>query len=120
MCLVAAGCSIAHSASLTAARGGIPHDGTWPELVAEAAHMLQVNCDTKLSAQDRFSMFTFWWAASLAGYAAQDSAHHPGLLPCAEALLWTTVHGSFPFIGADIADCEYHCFFSVSCDAIRS
>ena len=89
-------------------------------MVAEAAHMLQVNCDSKLSAQDRFSFFTFLWAASIVGYAAQDSAHHPGLLPCAQALLWAAVHGSFPFIGVDFAACEYHFSFSVSCGAIRS
>eukprot|EP01048_Picozoa_sp_COSAG05_P018780 COSAG05_NODE_2812_length_2613_cov_2.861575_2_plen_715_part_00 len=120
VCLAAAGCSLHNVSGVTATRGGIPHDGVGPELVAEAAHMLQVNCDSKLSAQDRFSFFTFFWAASLAGYATQDSAHHPGLLPCAEALLWAAVHGSFPFIGIDFAVCEYHFSFSVPRGAIRS
>ena len=120
VCLAAAGCSLHNVSGITATRGGIPHDGVGPELVAEAVHMLQVNCDSKLSAQDRFSFFIFFWAAGLAGYAAQDSGHHPGLLPCAQALLWAAVHGSFPFLGLDIADCEYHFSFSVSCGAIRS
>eukprot|EP01047_Picozoa_sp_COSAG01_P003218 COSAG01_NODE_94_length_26962_cov_9.110933_2_plen_634_part_00 len=87
----------------SSAKGGIPHDGAWPEVVAEAAHMSQVCYDVKLSAPDRYRPY-FQFGNFVVSYAALDSAHHPALLPCAEALLWIAVHGSAPFGGVDSAD----------------
>jgi len=81
----------------------VPHDGIWPDIIAEVVHMCNVNLEAKLSAQDRFSWGSICCAFLIADRAARDPAHHPALLPCAEALLWTSANG-FAFVGADIAD----------------
>eukprot|EP01048_Picozoa_sp_COSAG05_P000291 COSAG05_NODE_7_length_42457_cov_58.929152_48_plen_836_part_00 len=80
----------------------IPHDGLWPKIIAEHVHLANVNWEAKISAQDRGSNFAFKFT-NIVEKAAQDPAHHPALMPCAEALLWLTAN-SCPFIGQDIAD----------------
>ena len=65
-------------------------------------HLANVNCDARLSAQNRFSLGAVAFAPLLEK-AAQDRAHHPALMPCAKALLWLTGNG-FPLFGGDPAE----------------
>ena len=53
----------------------VPHDGVWPEVIAEAVHLAWVNHDAKLSAQDRFSFWTFFLSFFVLERAARDSAY---------------------------------------------
>eukprot|EP01048_Picozoa_sp_COSAG05_P004626 COSAG05_NODE_256_length_12752_cov_5.614795_5_plen_1061_part_00 len=72
----------------------IPHDqGVWPELIREAVHQAQVNCQQKLAAQTHFSFFSFYWVGSLLKRAVSNPENHAAIMPCAEALLWASANG---------------------------
>ena len=81
----------------------VPHHGVWPEIIREAVHLATVNWEAKLSAQDRFSQIPFNDSCIVLTRAARDPAHHPAIMPCAEALLWASGN-DFTWIGVSLAE----------------
>ena len=71
--------------------------------IREAVHLATVNWEAKLSAQDRFSQTPFNDLLILLTRAARDPAHHPAIMPCAEALLWASGN-DFTWVGQSLAE----------------
>eukprot|EP01048_Picozoa_sp_COSAG05_P005112 COSAG05_NODE_295_length_11962_cov_6.608952_11_plen_737_part_00 len=83
--------------------GVVPQDGMWPEVLAECIHLATIHHQGKLSNQGRYTLYTLREAHMLISCAARDPAHHAALLPCAQALLWTSANG-FKWTGTDVAE----------------
>eukprot|EP01048_Picozoa_sp_COSAG05_P013597 COSAG05_NODE_1464_length_4807_cov_1081.654630_4_plen_143_part_00 len=66
--------------------------------------MAQINFEAKLSSQDRFAIAFFTNVHLTLSYVARDSGHHAALMPCSEALLWTSGNGVLALNGTNIAD----------------
>ena len=82
----------------------IPHDeAVWSDVIAESVHLAKVNCEAKLSQQQRFSFHSFQGPLLLLGRAARDTAHHPAVMPAAKSLLWAAGNG-YMWIGQSTAE----------------
>ena len=82
----------------------IPHDeAVWSDVIVESVHVARVNCEAKLSQQQRFSYYSFVGPLMLLSRAVRETSHHPALMPAAKALLWAAGNG-YTWVGASTSE----------------
>ena len=95
-------CVTMTAAVLSAAPGilsKIPHDeALWPDVIAESVHVARINCEAKLSQQQRFSFYSFYGPLGCSAARPRHRAPSP-LMPAAKLLgggcgyTWIGGHG---------------------------
>eukprot|EP01048_Picozoa_sp_COSAG05_P005418 COSAG05_NODE_321_length_11453_cov_62.107539_2_plen_2300_part_00 len=79
-------------------------NAAWEELLLEGIHILKINQEAELSAQEAMPWWTVCWAARLVDVATHEQFRHESLLASGvvDALMWTTAHDCI-FVVASIA-----------------
>ena len=70
------------------------NNAVWEELLAEGIHILKINKEAQMSAQEAMPYASVCWAAKILDVAAREQSRHESLLASGvvEALIWTVAH----------------------------